>query len=181
MKQANNQAKEKNKTQQTLTTSNPPPSLDDTDRKLLQELQDNFPLVERPWQEISKSLGISEKEVMQRLQRLSNSGVFRKIGAIVDSSKMGFTAATLVALQVPEKEITTVAEVINQYPNVSHNYERQHEYNVWFTLTTRTPREITEILDEITKKIGIQPQAVLNLPTEQRFKINVSFQLSKSA
>ena len=154
------------------------PRIDDTDKKILQVLQDDFPLINQPWKELSSKIGITEKELIRRIEHLSTNGVIQKIGPIVDSSKVGYTYATLVALRVPEEKVDKTAAVINQYSNISHNYEREHEYNVWFTLVTKNREESGRTLNEIMQKTGLNPNDVLNLPTTQRFKINVNFQLT---
>jgi DNA-binding Lrp family transcriptional regulator len=151
--------------------------LDDTDKKLLQLLQDEFPLIESPWNEISRKTGIPEKQIITRIEKLYDIGVIRKIGPVVDHSKIGYPSATLVALRVPESQIDTVASVINQYDNISHNYEREHKYNVWFTLVAKNEQEMTHTINEILQKTGLSQNDVLNLPTVQRFKINVNFKL----
>ncbi len=153
-------------------------TLTDTDRKILQLLQDDFPLVEHPWREISSKLGITETELVTRLNQLCTSGVIRKIGPIVDASKIGLTAATLVALKVPKNKVDVVAQIINQYGNISHNYEREHEYNIWFTLTAPNQEAMERTVNEIIQKTGLNQTDVLNLPTAQRFKINVHFQFN---
>lgn len=157
---------------------NAKPQLDDTDKKILQLLQNDFPVVKQPWKELSNKIGIPEDDLVNRIEHLSRTGVIQKIGPIVDSSKVGYTSATLVALKVAEDKVDMAAEVINQYGNISHNYEREHEYNVWFTLVAQSQEDLTRTLNEITKKIGLSPSDVLNLPTTQRFKINVNFQLT---
>ncbi len=160
------------------SATTPSIALDDTDRKLLQLVQDDFPIVERPWHKISSLLSVSEDEILLRIKRLSEAGIIRKIGAIVDSSKMGLTAATLIAMQVPKSKVEAVSQIINEYANVSHNYERDHEYNVWFTIAASTMQEVENILTEILQKTGCKASSVLNLPTIQRFKVNVRFQLT---
>jgi DNA-binding Lrp family transcriptional regulator len=152
--------------------------LDNTDKQLLQLLQEDFPIVEYPWKELSVKLGISEKQVITRIENLYATGAIRKIGPIVDSSKVGYTSATLVALRVPENQIDNAASVINQYSNISHNYEREHEYNVWFTLVAKNTQELIHTLNEILQKIGLSQNDALNLPTVKRFKINVNFNLT---
>jgi DNA-binding Lrp family transcriptional regulator len=151
---------------------------DEIDRKLVQILQDDFPMVERPWKNVGEKLNIPEDNVINRLKRLNELGVTRKIGSIIDSSKVGLTAATLVAMKVPKNKVADVAYAINAYSNVSHNYEREHEYNIWFTITAASNNELTTILEEINQKTGITPHDTLNLPTKRRFKINVRFQLT---
>ncbi|MGD6932774.1 MAG: AsnC family transcriptional regulator [Candidatus Bathyarchaeia archaeon] len=154
--------------------------LDNTDKQILQLLQDDFPLVEHPWRELSSKTGIPENQLVTRIENLCKAGVIKKIGPIVDPSKVGYTAATLIALRVPENKIDDIATVINQYNNISHNYEREHEYNVWFTLVTKNNQELTDTLNEILQKTGLSQNDVLNLPTAQRFKINVNFQLTNN-
>ncbi|MCL2135431.1 MAG: AsnC family transcriptional regulator [Candidatus Bathyarchaeota archaeon] len=159
--------------------------LDDVDKCLLQLLQENFPIVECPWRELSEKLGVSEQQVLSRVENLFASGVIRKIGSIVDLAKIGYTSTTLVALRVSDDKIDDVALIINEYScnvdgggvvgNVSHNYEREHEYNVWFTLTAKSEQELSCMLNEILQKTGLSQSDVLNLPTVKRFKINVNF------
>ena len=151
--------------------------LDQTDRKLLQIIQDEFPIVQKPWHEISKLLKISENEVTKRLKRLIEAGAVMKIGPILDSPKIGLNAATLVAMKIPKKQVDDVARIINQYENISHNYEREDDFNVWFTLVASNNTELSNILSEIRQKIGVKEHEILDLPTVNRFKINLRFQL----
>jgi DNA-binding Lrp family transcriptional regulator len=104
--------------------------LADIDKQLLQFLQEDFPLVQSPWRELSNKMGIPEKQLMTRIEDLYKLGTIRKIGPVVDHTKTGYPSATLVALRVPENHIDKVAFIINQYGNISHNYERAHEYNI---------------------------------------------------
>ncbi|MDR0797585.1 MAG: AsnC family transcriptional regulator [Nitrososphaerota archaeon] len=158
--------------------------LDDTDKHLLQLLQEDFPLVESPWRELSEKLGVPEQHVLSRVKNLYATGVIRKLGPVFDLSKTDYNSTTLVALRVPDDKIDNVASIINVYSNnissavggnVSHNYEREHEYNVWFTLAAKSKQELTDILNEILQKAGLSQNDVLNLPTVKRFKINVNF------
>jgi len=151
--------------------------LDKIDRKLLQLLQDNFPLVERPWKEIGSTLKISEDEAIACSRRLFEKGIIQEIGPILDKGKIGFAASTLVGLKVPDDRVAEVAQVINQCCYVSHNYLREHEYNVWFTLTTPSINDIETTLKAIKQKSALGDGDVLNLPTKRRFKIDVRFQL----
>jgi len=152
--------------------------LDETDKQILQLLQEDFPLVENPWRTLSSKTGIPEHQIVTRIEHLSKKGIIRKIGPIVDNSKIGYQSATLVALRVPENKVNAVAAVINQYGNISHNYEREHQYNIWFTLAAKNPEALNQTLNEILNKTGLNQADVLNLPTTQRFKINVNFQLT---
>ncbi|MCL2173197.1 MAG: AsnC family transcriptional regulator [Candidatus Bathyarchaeota archaeon] len=154
--------------------------LDDIDKQLLQFLQDDFPLVESPWSEIGNKLGMYEDQIVTRIEKLFAVGVIRKIGPIVNLSKIGYQSTTLVALCVPENQVDNVASIINQYSNISHNYERAHKYNVWFTLAAKSEEELTYTLNEILQKTGVNQNDVLNLHTIQRFKINVNFKLKNN-
>ncbi len=145
---------------------------------MLQMLQDNFPIVQEPWLEISSRLNVSEGEVISRLKRLVEAGAIVKIGPVFDASRIGLKAATLVAMKVPKNKVNEVARVINEYDNVSHNYEREDEYNVWFTLAESCNSELAMILDEIKQKTDIKDRDILDLPTIRRFKVNVHFQLT---
>jgi DNA-binding Lrp family transcriptional regulator len=158
--------------------NNAPAEIDETDRKILQLIQDDFPLVSEPWLEISNRLNLKEADVIKRLKRLIETGVVLRIGPIFDSSKMGLKAATLVAMKVPKSQVNAVASIVNQYENVSHNYEREDEYNVWFTLAAPSSKELAKNLGEIKQKTGVKENDVLELPTVNRFKINVNFQLT---
>ncbi len=118
--------------------------LDQIDREILQLIQDNFPIVQEPWLEISSALKITETELITRLKRLIDAGAIMKIGPIFDSTKIGLKAATLVAMRVPKNQVPEIAGVINQYDDVSHNYEREDEFNVWFTLSASNSVELAK-------------------------------------
>jgi uroporphyrinogen-III synthase/DNA-binding Lrp family transcriptional regulator len=155
--------------------------LDTIDKKLLQQLQDNYPLVERPWEKIGSTLQIGEDAAIARSRRLFELGIIREIGPILDKEKIGFAASTLIGLKVPDNKVAEVAQVINQYSNVSHNYLREHEYNVWFTLTASSISDIETTLKEIKQKCALGDDDILNLPTKRRFKIDVRFQFINEA
>ncbi|MGO0122850.1 siroheme decarboxylase subunit alpha [Desulfothermobacter acidiphilus] len=150
-------------------------TLSAADRRLLAALQKGFPPVPKPFQELAAQVGMSEEAVLARLNELKDKGVIRRLGAIIDSRKIGYTG-TLCALSVPPQRIPEVAEVINSYPEVTHNYVREHEvYNVWFTILAPSSERIEQILQEIKSKTGIQRS--LNLPARRIFKIRVKFDL----
>lgn len=150
-------------------------NLDKLDRELLNTIQKDFPTVPEPYKELALQLNTTEEDIMSRLQRLIESGVIRRLGGIFDSRKVGYTG-TLCALKVPPERIDAVAEVINEYPGITHNYLRNHEYNMWFTLLAESTERISQILDEISAKTGITE--ILNLPAKRIFKINVNFKVT---
>jgi len=152
--------------------------LDPMDRRLLERAQDEFPLTVRPWESIGNDLGITEKEVMERLSRLSRRGVIRKIGPTLDARHVGLRASTLIAMKVPENRIQNVANMISEYRWVSHCYQREHEYNLWFTIAARDEPELEKTLEEIRRGADIAEDNVLNLPSIRIFKLDVRFQLT---
>ncbi|MBC7086306.1 MAG: Lrp/AsnC family transcriptional regulator [Methanomethylovorans sp.] len=147
--------------------------LDEIDKKLLNIIQLSFPLDVNPFRVLAKKIGISEEEVIFRIKRLQDEGAVRRIGPVINSKETG-RIGTLVALKVPEDKIEYIAEIINSYPEVSHNYLRPGDYNVWFTLSAPNRERLNEILEELKKKIQYP---MMDLPTTQLFKIGVNFKI----
>ena len=115
-----------------------PKSLDDLDRAILNEIQSNFPIVSRPYAEVGVRVGADEEQVLRRVRTLMESGVIRRLGANFTSRKLGYTS-TLCAARVPPESLERFVEVVNRYPGVTHNYLRDHHFNVWFTLIAESP------------------------------------------
>lgn len=153
----------------------PPDSVDELDLAVLNALQDDLPLVSRPWKTIADSIGISESELLGRMKMLEESGIIRGISPVLESRSLGLHAATLVALHVPEERLDEIAAIISRYPEVSHNFERDHHYSLWFTIAARNEEGIQMVLDEILHQTGIPGSDVLDLPTVKKIKINVRF------
>ncbi|ACV62138.1 putative transcriptional regulator, AsnC family [Desulfofarcimen acetoxidans DSM 771] len=146
--------------------------LDQLDKKLLNIIQTGFPITTRPYRELAEKLATSEADIINRIERLQKIGVIRRLGGIFDSRSLGYTG-TLCAMQVPEDRIDEVAAVINSYPGITHNYLREHKYNMWFTLLAESKERIQEILLEIKDVTAIKQLIVL--PAENIFKIKVNF------
>jgi siroheme decarboxylase len=151
-------------------------TLDAVDTKLLNLVQNKFPVVPEPYRELGDVLGVSEQEVIERLRNLTESGIIRRLGGVFDSRGLGYTG-TLVGMKVPPERVDEVAAVINAYPGITHNYLREHEYNMWFTILADSPERLREILQEVVEKTGI-PE-ILDLPVERYFKIMVNFELGE--
>ena len=145
--------------------------MDAVDRQLLNILQQDFPLVSRPFLTLAWKLGLSEGEVIDRIASLKDRGFIRRIGAVFEPQRLGYTS-TLCALKVPPDRIEEVARLVNSYPGVTHNYLREDEYNMWFTLIGPTRENIEGIIREIEGKTGL---AVMELPALKCFKIRVHF------
>jgi DNA-binding Lrp family transcriptional regulator len=148
---------------------------DGTDLHILDALQDDIPLVPRPFAAIARRLGIPEQVLLDRLKRLQDEGIVRGISPILESRHMGLSAATLIALRVPEKRVHEIAAVISSYPEVSHNFRRDHYYTLWFTLSGKNEEDIRRVLTEILRRTGIPDKDVLNLPTVRKLKVDVRF------
>ena len=152
------------------------PSLpDQTDLAILNALQDDLPLVSRPWKAIAERLGITETDIISRINRLKDSGIIRAISPILESRHLGLHAATLVALHVPEDRMDEIAAIISSYAEVSHNFQRDHYYSLWFTIAAQNGEGIRNVLDEILQQTGIPESDVLDLPTIKKIKIDVRF------
>lgn len=148
-------------------------ALDRTDRLLLQHLQDAFPLNRRPWGVLGERLGITEEEVLGRAQRLAREGVVRSIGTVVEARRVGLAASTLVALRVPEARLLEVASVIGEHPGVSHCYERDHAFNLWFTLSLPEEASMDREIRRLLARSRVPATEMLNLPVLRRFKVDV--------
>jgi DNA-binding Lrp family transcriptional regulator len=144
--------------------------MDQTDKKIVTLIQSGFPVTARPYAEIGEKVGISEDEVIGRIKSIMDSGEIRRMGASFDSRKLGY-ASTLCAVHVPEEKLEKAVEAANAYHNVTHNYERNHHYNMWFTVIAPSRERIQEILNEIENKAGVGP--IINLPAIKLFKIQV--------
>lgn len=146
--------------------------MDEIDRKILNNLQKDFPVSTRPYQVLGRKLGFSEKDVFSRVKKMKRAGLIRRLGASFDSRKLGFKS-TLVGMKVPAKRLKKVISIVNRYDGVTHNYLREDEFNLWFTLIAPSQGTIKSILRQIREKSGIED--ILNLPAKRLFKISVNF------
>ncbi len=144
--------------------------MDEKDRALLNEVQRRFPLEARPYAVLGERLSLPEKEVRQRLSRLKENGILRQISAIFNPAALGYQT-TLVAAAAPEEKIPTAAKIINAYPGVSHNYLRDHVFNLWFTIAVPPGEELNQVVSELLSRAGIEKY--LLLPIKRVFHIAV--------
>ncbi len=149
--------------------------LDRIDRAILNEIQSHFPLKARPYREVAERLGLAEKEVILRVERMAQGGIIRRIGANFNSRKLGF-CSTLCAARVPAEKLPRFVEAVNRYVGVTHNYEREGDYNIWFTFIAETQEIIESALKEIKRRTGVRD--LISLPAEKIFKIQVDFEFN---
>mgnify|MGYP000063906178 FL=1 len=149
-------------------------SLGESDKELLNEIQWTFPLVTRPFDAIAKKFDTTPEIIKDTLKNLKEIGVLRQLSAIFDTRKLGYTSS-LVAMEIEHDELDHVASQINRHPGVSHNYERDHEFNLWFTLAVPPGADLNDELKKFNVLKGIKK--VRMLPTLQLFKIGVKLDL----
>jgi len=149
-------------------------NIEDMDNEILNEIQWTFPLVPRPFDAIAEKFNISSEEVKSRLTQLKRKGVLRQLSAIFDTRKLGYTSS-LVAMEIQDDKLEKVAQQINKHPGVSHNYKREHQFNLWFTLAVPPGSDLKSELDKFSKLDGIKK--VRMLPTLQLFKIGVKLDM----
>ena len=147
--------------------------MDKSDKELLDIIQYDFPLSSRPYKEIGDRLALSEDEVITRIKKLKEEKIIRRIGGVFSSHKLGYTSL-LCSVRIPESEIDQAAEILNTYPGITHNYKRDHEYNLWFTLITESEAKKQRIIKEIEEKIGYP---VNQFPAIKVFKLRAVFKI----
>ena len=152
-------------------------TLDTMDKRILDIIQTDFPLESRPYAIIAERLGITEQEALDRVNALRKSRLIRRLGANFQSAKLGFVS-TLCAAKVPDDKMDDFVAQVNACPGVTHNYLREHEYNIWFTLISPSRESRQATLDALTEATGI---AILNLPATRLFKIRVDFRMDADA
>ncbi len=150
------------------------PLMDDTDKAILNRIQSNFPIASRPYLAIGDEFGLTEQEVIDRLSRLKEIGIIRRIGGNFVPAKLGFVS-TLCAARVPEEKLELFAEAVNRFSGVTHNYQRENKYNVWFTFIAPSREIIAENLETISRQTGVEE--IIDLPATKVFKIRAKFDL----
>lgn len=148
------------------------PKLDRIDKAILNRIQSNFPITSRPYQTVGDELGLTENEVLDRVTRLKKTGIIRRIGGNFVPGKLGFVS-TLCAAKVPKEKISSFAKIVNRYPGVTHNYQRDNDFNVWFTFIAHSMDEIDANLSKIAEETGVAD--IINLPATRVFKIRAQF------
>jgi len=146
--------------------------MDEIDRQILNLIQESFPIVEEPFKVIAEHVGVSEEEAIERIGKLKEEAIIRRIGAVFDPGRLGFVS-TLCAARVPAEKVASFVAWVNACPGVTHNYRRNDEYNIWFTLTARSEEGIGNLIANIIEMTGVAD--ILSLRAARTFKINVNF------
>ncbi len=147
----------------------PAPALDDRDRAIVNALQEGFPVCDEPYAEAAAALGMEADELMDRLGRLLEDGVLTRFGPLYNAERLG-GGLTLAAMAVPDDDFDRVAGIVNAFPEVAHNYARDHALNMWFVLATARPEDIGTTIARIEAATGL---AVRNMPKIEEFFIGL--------
>ena len=150
--------------------------LDDADKRLLNLMQGSFPIAARPYQHVASGAGIEEAEVLARVQRLLDERIIRQVTPIFDTRALGYSSM-LVAAKVDPENPWRAAQVINSHPGVSHNYLRNHDFNIWFTIATEpgSPLGLQRTLEVLAQLAGAE--SIRQLPTLKLFKIRMDLEM----
>ena len=140
------------------------------EQHLLNDFQNSFPLTSRPFAVLGQQLGISEDEVIQLLKELQEQGAISRVGPVFKPNRVG--VSTLAAMAIPQSELVEVAQIINDYPEVNHNYERDHHYNLWFVLTAPEAQHLQNVINSIEHETGYQ---LMDLPMIEDYFIDLGF------
>ncbi|HDP98089.1 MAG TPA: Lrp/AsnC family transcriptional regulator [bacterium] len=150
--------------------------MDILDRKILDAIQEEVPIVSRPFDYIARQVATSEPEVLKRIRKLKQEKIIRRVGGSFNSDKLGYFS-TLVAARVPDEKLEKMVEKLNRYSGVTHNYLRGHYYNLWFTLTACSKQRLHELLEQMKQQTGIEE--LFPLPAVRKFKIMVNFKMNR--
>jgi DNA-binding Lrp family transcriptional regulator len=145
--------------------------MDSMDRAIINEFQGGFPISPCPYAEAAARLGISEVDFIDRVRSLLEAGVLSRFGPMFHAEKLG-GGLTLAALEVPAADFDAVTDIVNAFPEVAHNYAREHQLNMWFVLATETPERIAEVISEIEAATGLQ---VYDMPKLEEFFVGLRF------
>lgn len=139
------------------------------EKRVLNEIQDGIPLVERPFKEIAEKLGLREEEVLHAIDSLEKKDKLRRFGGIFDVNKLG-VVSTLACMKVDEVKIREVVDILNKYRGITHNYKRNEEHNIWFTVMESSEEQLEDTINEITQRTGIE---VISLPSIKKYRTKV--------
>lgn len=147
--------------------------MDALDRRIINELQGGFPVCERPFLAVAERLDCSESELITRIGCMLDDGLLTRFGPLFHAEHLG-GALSLCAMHVPEERFEAVMQTVNDFPEVAHNYRRDHRMNMWFVLATATPEALLATIGRIEQATGLP---VLNLPKLEEFYVGLHFEV----
>lgn len=155
--------------------------LSQLEKQLLNDYQQGMPLVSEPYAEIAreinlKGFSVTEQDIIETLSSLKEKGMISRVGPVFQPKRVG--SSTLAAIAVPAERMDEVAKIVSSFSQVNHNYEREHEFNLWFVVTASSQQEVEQVLEEMEQQSGL---SVMNLPMEQDYHIDLGFPLWCSA
>jgi len=148
--------------------------MDDKDRKILNQIQVDFPIDPRPYKILAQKLGLHEDELIKRIRQMKDNLLIRRIGGNFSPYRLGYYS-TLCAAKVPDDKIALFTKTVNSFSGVTHNYKRDHEFNIWFTFIAPSVEIIKTNLEKIQKTTNVE--TILNLPATRVFKISANFKV----
>lgn len=147
--------------------------MDEVDRAIINNLQGGFPIEAEPYAAAAAELGITEAELMTRLEAMLDQKTLTRFGPLYHAERLG-GALTLAAMAVPQEDFEQVAEQVNAFPEVAHNYARDHTLNMWFVLATETAEEIESVIQRIEQTTSYP---VYNMPKQEEFFVGLHFSI----
>lgn len=139
--------------------------LSDLDKIIINELQGGFPVAENPWEIISQQLNIDIDSLIKHIEKLQQQGYISRFGPLYDAHKMG-GGLTLAALRAESDDYELISTIVNSFDEVAHNYEREHELNMWFVIATEYPQQIEQVIKKIEQQTGCK---VFNMPKQEEY------------
>jgi DNA-binding Lrp family transcriptional regulator len=146
--------------------------MDQLDKRIINYLQQGFPICASPYQQVAEELGIEQAELLNRLQTLLADGVLSRFGPLFHAEQMG-GALTLAAIKVPEQRFEEVTEIVNAFPEVAHNYARNHALNMWFVLATEHREQVASVIADIEQQTGL---SVYNMPKISEYYVGLQLE-----
>lgn len=147
------------------------PDFTPIERAIINRLQTGLPLTRTPYKDVAEEIGMTEQDLLDHLKALLANGTLTRFGPMFHAGEMG-GGLTLAAMRIPEHNFERVAEQVNRFDEVAHNYRREHQLNMWFVLATETPEAIADIISQIEDLTGYP---VYNMPKEQEFHVHLHF------
>ena len=148
--------------------------MDKRDATLLTRIQSGLPIEPRPFRRVGDELGMPEREVVERLRRLKATGLIRRMGATFEPGPLGYVS-TLAGMQVPAERLEALAAFVGRFPEVTHSYEREGAWNLWFTVTAASAARLEAVLEAV--RAEARGCRLVSVPARKRYKLRVEFDL----